>query len=166
MAQEINVVEIMQEIKRDIENKQLSDKIISFEDIPLPRNIQLENDDMNFNLDDLRNNLSYLNYNYYVQAYRQLHSRPIVGGLIIFVKKILRKCIKFYIEPIVTDQNEINASIVRCMNQINNYIEEQMRKTEVKDSVNEKGTESLEIQRLKKKIEILEAENAVLKQTI
>lgn len=42
-------------------------------------------------------------------AFRPIFShRPILGNLIIFIKRIIRKCTKFYIEPICFQQTEFN----------------------------------------------------------
>ena len=60
----------------------------------------------------------------------------------VFFKKVIRKLVYFFVEPIVMAQDGFNASIVRMMNQMNCYIEE-------KDK---------EIAELKKEIEQLKSE--------
>ena len=48
-----------------------------------------------------------------VAAYRPIYShRKIIGRIIVFAKRAIRKLTKFYIEPITFDQNDVNLRIV------------------------------------------------------
>lgn len=167
MEKNIDIKKIMSEIRADIEDKKIAEILIDFESVPMPFTTKVVVGSDTFDLQALDSNISYLNNNYLVQAYRPLKSRPVIGRFIIFVKKVLRKSIKFYIEPIVNDQNEINASIVRSLNEIRAFIEEQKREqTEQGDDILPASRAEKEIAVLKKRIAILEAENAILKQTL
>jgi len=99
----INIEEIMAEIKRDIKEKGYKNDEISFSDIvPAYTYGAIAHSNI------LDQNLRVLLTIYNVPAYRHLESNRKIGSLIIFAKKIIRKILKFYIEPIVSDQNYVN----------------------------------------------------------
>ncbi len=53
--------------------------------------------------------------------YRHIFScRPIIGGLIVFCKKIFRKIAKFLIEPITESQTQFNSATTNALNCIRN----------------------------------------------
>lgn len=152
MEYHIDIEDIMREVREEVEKRKWSGDIIPFEKIP----VYWEDGDsqgMVFDFDELKQETFFLNNHYRVQAYRELKSRPVVGGIILFFKKILRKSMKFYIEPIVNDQNEINSAVMSCMNQINYYIQGQISLQK-------------EIMELQEKVLILEKENAELRQKL
>jgi hypothetical protein len=69
-------------------------------------------------------------------------NRPLQGNKVtVFFKKVIRKLVYFFVEPIVMAQDGFNASLVRMMNQMSCYIDEQNK----------------EIEDLKKRIEKLES---------
>ena len=51
------------------------------------------------------------------RAYRPItsHRRPFLAAIILFIKKVMRRCIKFYIEPIADQQTEFNTASVRLL---------------------------------------------------
>lgn len=98
-----------------------------------------------------------------------LSERPIGtrGGLIgkihLFIKHIARKLIRFYIVPIVDDQNRFNGQVVNIMNQLSQYLEEH--------TVDECTVEYSELKHhvnavLTKKVAALELENDQLRQCL
>lgn len=132
--EQINIEKIMEEIRQEIQEKGYTNDMLSFDDIT-------DFDEENKTLEDY---FDILNSTWNVQAYRELPGgNGLVSKIIVFIKKVLRKLIKFYIEPIVADQDEFNANSVRLLNMINGYI-----------NINDK------------KIEILEKEIAQLKKQI
>lgn len=121
--QEINIEEIMNEIRADIAAKGYTRDTLSFDDVVLDDDCMKCNQ---FDKIEFSQELYVLNHNWEVKAYRQFeNNRGIVGKLRNFFKKIIRKTVKFYIEPIVTDQNRYNASTTRSMNLLECYINEQ-----------------------------------------
>ena len=108
--QTIDIKKIIEEIRQDIKEKGYKNEDISFSDIPLT---------------DIRSSMSYsplfyenlraLRAWHNVRAHRELKSNRLFGPLIIFFKKIFRKCMAFYIEPIVADQNTINGLTAACI---------------------------------------------------
>ncbi len=55
--------------------------------------------------------------NYY---HNILSQRRFIGKLIVFIKRVIRKFLRFLIEPIVKEQNEFNASITASINALYN----------------------------------------------
>lgn len=109
----INIEKIMEEIRQEIKEKGYTNDLLSFQDIV---DEQTENRTMEEYYDILNNIWN-------VKAYRLLSSEGCFGKLKTFIKKVIRKSIKFYIEPIVNDQNEFNANNVRLLNMIHSYME-------------------------------------------
>ncbi len=117
---EINVEDIINEIKEEIKLKGLNKEILSFEDIPINNNKDIEFE--HFDMQSLHDAIVYLNSNYENQVYRQLYG----SKLIVFIKKVIRKLINFEILPLVEYQNHFNAFVVRSLNNIEKYIIEQI----------------------------------------
>ena len=105
-GQNINVEEIMEEIRRDIKEKGYQNDDISFSDVPLSgKYLTMDNSNL------AAQKIMLLQARYNVFAYRPLASNRSFGALIVFIKKVIRKMIKFYIEPIVSDQNDVNGLV-------------------------------------------------------
>lgn len=132
--EEINIEKIMEEIRQEIQEKGYTNDMLSFDDIT-------DFDEENKTLEDY---FDILNSIWNVQAYRELPGgNGLVSKLNVFIKKVLRKLIKFYIEPIVADQNEFNANCVRLLNMINGHMNIKDKKIEMLEE---------EIEQLKKQI--------------
>lgn len=104
----INIEEIMDEIREDIKQRGLDDKDISFDDIVLlgggtgnPYDKRAYKDEV-FSLGEEMEVLSY----------RELSGNPISK----IIKKINRRLIAFYIESIVDDQNKFNRDVHKLFN--------------------------------------------------
>lgn len=65
------------------------------------------------------NSVSYLLQNCNVPYYREIYN----SSYIKFIKRIIRKLIKFCLFPIVEDQNAVNANILQLLNVQNEEIE-------------------------------------------
>ncbi len=110
MDKSINTEKIMSEIRLEIKKKNISADILSFEDIPYkkPAGVSFsENPDKA--VDCLRSRS-------YVKPYHQICGNP----LIVFLKKIIRKIIKFYVEPVISEQNDFNSSAVTAISSVRN----------------------------------------------
>lgn len=108
----------------NIEEKVIFDKLTKNQIIGIQNDIsnitsETNNISFSFNSGKVRNYISEINghirtleqtrENY---AYRTLLSeRKFIGHLIIFVKKVIRKLTKFYIEPIAFQQTEFNSAV-------------------------------------------------------
>lgn len=109
----INVEKIMEEIRKEIKEKGYVDDLPDFSDTsyifsPSHRGI--------FDKDEFQEAVQYLNESWNIQAYRQLVGNGLVGKIKVLIRKIIRKCIKFYIEPIVEDQDKFNAKVTTSFN--------------------------------------------------
>lgn len=150
----IHIEEIMQNIRKEIKEKGLSSEMLSFEDVPYQKPDAAVN---GAGSEEVKNSLVYLNGHYNVQPYKPLGGNP----LFVFIKKVLRKLMKFYIEPIVNDQNNFNANVVRVLNAQQNTpapdIDELMKRLEVLE-LNQK--------QLTLRVAALQQENAALRSRI
>lgn len=79
-----------------------------------------------------------LNMLWNVNPVRPIEKKPgIKGKLICLYRKIVRRCIRSYISPIVWEQDTFNATTVRLFNLVNFYMEENMRLLEELNRVKE-----------------------------
>lgn len=132
----VNVEEIMKQIRAEIAEKGLQDDAIEFEEL---MEIDSMDESQDFSRKRLNENVTYLNEHWEVAAYRQLYaSSGLKGKMFVFVKKVIRKLTKFYVEPIVYDQNQYNASVTRSMNEMKRFIREtQQENQELKKRIEE-----------------------------
>lgn len=158
---EVNVEKIMEEIRAEIRARGLDASQLTFEEIlPKKENSFSMTDD--YNQDDLLQACEYLNHHYEVTVWHPLmSSRPLIGPVITFGKKVMRKLTRFFVQAIVEDQNSFNMHVTRSMNQIRNYVVHKNEKLEESDRmIDELLVRQSELNdRLKK----LEEENADLK---
>ncbi|MCR4795892.1 MAG: hypothetical protein K5898_12155 [Ruminococcus sp.] len=103
--EKINIEEIMAEIKRGIKEQGLTADMLSFEDVPFKKTAQGGSASEAFD---------YITSHYYIQPYKELKGNPIK----VFIKKIIRKMVKFYVEPVVFEQNDFNANAVTVMKSV------------------------------------------------
>ncbi|MBR4445017.1 MAG: hypothetical protein IKS37_03905 [Solobacterium sp.] len=165
----IDVTKIMEEIRADIDARGLRDEVLSFEEIPMPQQATVVDSGTGpFNNDEFMDSNMYMNRCFQVQTWQPIKSNRPLGFLIIFFKKIIRKLIRFFIDPIVNEQNDFNANTTRSMNQVRNYIHETSTKnTQTEDAVKamqlRMETMSREITELNRKVAALEEENRSLR---
>lgn len=171
----IDIEEIIKEVKARIEHDNIVMEIreaiiqngyiedaLPFTDIPMSPAVSVDSA-QGYNFDELMRNIGEINRNYYIEPYRILKSnRPVFGKAIIFIKKIIRKSIKFYIEPLAHDQSEFNASVVRCLNQLSFYVQEEGEKEKVSERNYIKNLEQ-ELNWLRRENDVLIKENKWLK---
>ena len=145
----INIEAIMQEIREEIKEKGYTYDMLSFNDI------EIDSDDLvarRFNRWTFEDSVDFANRNWQVQAYRVLETN---GGLktklINFVKKIVRKCTKFYVEPVVRDQNVFNANAVKLFSLMQCYVSE--KQEQIDELIREQENLKIEIAELKKMIQ-------------
>jgi len=131
-GQTIDVKQIMEEIRREIKDKGYKNEDISFSDIPMSGSRSA----MPYS-DQFIKNFSALREQHSVIAKRTLVSNRVFGSLIIAVKKIIRKLMSFYIEPIVADQNAINSLSVACIVEMHLEMESMRNRIELLEKKNE-----------------------------
>jgi len=119
---EINTEKIMSEIRENISKRGYSDNVLDFEDVTLTRAVSQE---CKFDIEELERDTDLANSSYIVH-YGNISGRGTI------VKRLVRKAVNFLLLPIVTQQTQFNASVVRNLNQIRNYF------TAQRDNQNEK----------------------------
>lgn len=151
----IDVENIMQKIRNEIKEKGYTNDMLSFNDIEIDISDLIVNE---FNMYDFNEEIKLLNRLWNVKANRPIIDKGTWKSKITkFMKKVIRKSIKFYVEPIATDQAIFNAMIVKTFNMLSHYLRENNN-----DELNEKLEQALyeqeamkrEIEELKKQIKI------------
>lgn len=143
---EINVEEIMKEIRREIAERGEEQEQIPFDEIPvMGASAAAGGGREPFQPAFFDKNVALLNQSWEICAYRPLSGNPIK----VFFKRVLRKLIKFYIEPITRDETDFNSFTVRSMNSVAAYIAEQQKRD---------AETGHEIDFLKKQVKLLERE--------
>ena len=148
----INVEEIMAEIRQRIKDEHLTSAVLSFDDVPLmsaesllkggydPKELQVSTE--------------------YVAARSQVvYNVPIEGNpLKCFVKRLIRKLVQFYVVPMVEQQNALNRNYSSAMLQVNGFIQ----KAGEKDSlILSSRIDELELKELYSKKEIAELKEQI-----
>lgn len=110
----------LSEINEEITRRQYTCDLPSFEGVPIERSeeaIPVEA----FSSDILEENLTCMHIGEEINAFRPLPD----AGIKLFVKRILRKLMKFYIEPITRDITDYNRANVLAVAQLRNHAVEQ-----------------------------------------
>lgn len=123
---EINIEEIMKEIRQEIADKNLTSDMLSFEDVPFQK-AQPVSSSGGLDSGEAKNAMVYLNSHFNLQPYKPLAGNPVA----VFFKRVFRKLIKFYIEPLAEEQSNFNANTVRMLNAMQQTIEQQNAKIEL-----------------------------------
>ena len=124
---ELKNEQILNEVRRDIKKRQLDGSLPSFQDV-LQGNqesemVRLDVDGDTYEEEKLRRNLTVLKKNYMVVL-----DRPLVPGLSKknrFIRKAVRRLTRFYIGPVVRDQNSLNAATANTLHQMSRCIAKQ-----------------------------------------
>ena len=119
----INVEEIMKQIKADINAKGYTNDLLSFDDVVVDVSSM---NVVKFDKLQFKEDLYVANHEWNVNPYRPLQG----GKLRVFVRKVIRKLVYFFVEPIVMAQDGFNASVVRMMNQMSCYIDQKDKEIE------------------------------------
>ena len=101
----MNKEEIMAQIRQEIKDGGAPSDMPRFEDIPYRKPAQGASAD---------ETMAWLDSHSYVQPYKQLSGSPVS----VFGKKAVRRLTKFYIEPIASEQSDINANIVSMLHSL------------------------------------------------
>lgn len=118
----VDVQKIMKEIRDDIEKNIQTTGQARFLD-SFPETFAIEEE---FEYERLAGRVLYLKENWNVNPNRPLVTRGgIVGKALALVKKVFRKCMRFYIEPYANGQNFVNANTVECLDDLCRFAEEQ-----------------------------------------
>lgn len=163
MSENINVDEIVSQIRAEIKEKGLEASMLSFEDVPFER--EAGHAENHFELSSLVQSAEYMNARNQIEPYKEIKGNPISR----FIKKVIRKLVKFYIMPIMTEQNALNYHCANAVNQVSCYVQENSQIDIVKlaskvDELELKLTATkLETDSLRTQVKALKSENARLK---
>ena len=114
----------MKRIKGAVDNKALGNDS-GFIDFTIKEN---QSDDKNqlIDMNDIYQYIVKSNESWEINYYRPIIShRKIIGQVIVFIKKAIRKILSWYINPIIEQQITFNSNVVNALNQIANAIEKQ-----------------------------------------
>ena len=120
---QVDVEEIMREIRRDIQMKEELSHLPEFTDIPLRDGSgQQRREERQLspaaaggvNWTELEESLAYINVYYDIPYYWNFSG----GRLKVFLKRVVRKLNKCLIAPILGKQNGMNTHFVRCVNNL------------------------------------------------
>lgn len=108
----INIEEIMEEIRQEIKNKGISEDLLEFSDPSLAGlSVPI------FCKQEMMADLQAVNESYYVDPVR-----PLGSGVKGAIKKILRRCMLFYVKPMVEEQNLYNINVMDTLKQMYAYV--------------------------------------------
>lgn len=145
---EINIEEIMNQIRREISEKGLDHELLRFEEVKNEDNsfLNISNAEP-FDLMLFLGNANDMNCYYLFDVNREMD-----GGILSkLIKKTIRRIVRFYVQPLILDQMSFNTATVRTMNSVRNYILE-----------NE--TLKVKIQEMDERIVALENKSGVIKE--
>jgi len=114
----INVDKIMEEIRAEIKEKGYKESDLQFKGKNGAYSETVELDEIKFDEDRFRKKVLLLNVRKNVSPNKTLYASNKKQKFSVFVKKVLRKSLKFYIEPIVSEQNEYNETNAELMMQV------------------------------------------------
>ena len=156
----IDVEQIMSEIREQIRRENTELQMPAFEDIPVSGIMvrQMPADEPNWA--ELEESLAFINSNYDIPYYWEFGGNTIKK----FLKRVVRKLLKCLVPPILAKQNAMNSHIVRCLNAVRCYIDEDRRKAEIKDK--EIAQLKTEVAALRAVLPRLQSENEFLNEKL
>ena len=104
---EVNIEKIMDDIRAEIKDKGYTSDMLSFSDVTGKSSFHGNGEEEA----DLADSIGAASSLAMVPFDRPITGNPIA----VFIKKVIRKLIRFYIRPIVEHQNEFNAHTVRAL---------------------------------------------------
>lgn len=116
---EVNVEEIVQDIRQNVQADGELKNPPAFEDIPIRGEADVAAQGAQPKLANLENSLQYVNAGYEIPYYWSFGPT----GIKTFLKRVVRKLLKCLIPPILEKQNCFNAHVANCLNAINTQLE-------------------------------------------
>jgi len=120
----IDVEKIMKEIRLEIQEKGLNESMLSFQDVDggeMPNGFQTAE---KYDPGELERLVQQANLRSNVPWYHRMEGNACAN----FIKKVIRKLIRFMIIPVVGEQNAFNESAAQCLNQLLANVKEQDQK--------------------------------------
>lgn len=119
--EQINVEEIMRQIRAEIKEKGYREEMVDFEEIPICSSPG-ENSSVSDGLGNLIGQIKNASF----IAWR----RPVPSGIKGLIKKIIQKCIGFTVAPITEDQTNYNSIVHRTFEQLHRQLQSQQEQME------------------------------------
>lgn len=117
---EINVEEIMKQIKENIAQRKAKGNIID-----IPDGLDLTPSDKA--IYEIQHHLSAVNNSWDINIETPITSnRRFIGGLVIFVKKVIRKLLRWYFNPPLARQINFNVNITKAFNKLSAELQKQL----------------------------------------
>lgn len=116
----IDIEVIMKNIRETIKEKGYINEMLGFEDTDALYELSAQENEK-FSYEKFLVDLDKVNQNYSIRYYRNVGEK----GVKSFIKKSLRKVLSFLILPMAEEQMDFNASVTRCLNQLEHYVKEQ-----------------------------------------
>jgi len=123
VATRVDTEKLISEVQLEIKEKGFKNENVKFSDIPIPVSESEQKRQKQFKQD-----MGSLGACHRVVSYRPLKSNRAIGFLVVTLKKTIRKLTKFYVEPIVADQNEFNRLATTCIHEMYRDFEEMQMK--------------------------------------
>jgi len=124
VIQPIDVEEIMKEIRLEIQEKGLNESMLSFQDVDGGEILKGLQNGEKYDPGELERLVQQVNLRSNVPWYHRVEGNAFAN----FIKKVIRKLIRFMIIPVVEEQNAFNGSAAQCLNQLLAYVKEQDQK--------------------------------------
>jgi hypothetical protein len=143
-SESIDIEKIMNEIREDIAHRKMDGTLIPFEEVPLSRKEVSVKLNQNYDIEEVLNYLNLAN-----NTWRVTSDRSLAGSkLVILLKRIIRKSIRYYVKPAIEDQNSYNAVIANLLIQFKAYIDvNEEQKMKQKIQLEEQQAKIMEIQK-------------------
>ncbi len=116
---EVDVKEIMKELKQQAKAKKLEQDVLNFDEMGVSVSTESLQYAEPYNRDEFIRELTEVNAHYWIDSDVDIGN---VRGLKGKIKKVIKKLTGFIIIPLVERQNEYNTVSVRAFNQIRNYM--------------------------------------------
>jgi len=124
VIQPIDVEEIMKGIRLEIQVKGLNESMLSFQDVDGGEILKGLQNGEKYDPGELERLVQQVNLRSNVPWYHRAEGNALAN----FIKKVIRKLIRFMIIPVVEEQNAFNGSAAQCLNQLLAYVKEQDQK--------------------------------------
>lgn len=118
---EVNVEQIMQDIRKEIQINGDLENLPAFEDIPIREGVDIAASETPAGLTQIESSLQYVSANPEVPYYWSFGP----AGIKTFLKRIVRKLLRCLLLPIVDMQNRFNSHVANCLNALRDLLNAQ-----------------------------------------
>lgn len=131
----MDIESIMQEIRDEIKEKGYKENDLEFKVHSGPHAEKVDIDDVGIDIEKFRKKVLLLNCRKNVNPEKTLYTADAKKKLLITLKKVIRKLNRFYVHPIVQEQNEFNEVSVELLFQVYALLKENQELKERVDNL-------------------------------